>query len=311
MSESRTAPEIGIVTVLYGSESVLPDFFASLARQSDVRFRLYVIDNSPTSAGLDLARQLAQVHDVDTVFVFNGANLGFARGSNQGIGLAMGDGCPHILLANNDTEFGPGTLSRLRAALQGGDMVATPKILYHGPERLIWYAGGAIQPWTMRTPHVGMRQQDTGQFDRAGRTGFAPGCFLLFDTAVFRRIGLLDETYFVYYEDADYAWRLRDSGIMIRYAPESVVVHKVSALTGGSASPFTQYYSNRNRIYFIRKNLHGMQRLVALSYVLAGRLFFLLRLPRPLAASLWKGLWDGLKLPLPTPSSTGSPSDGR
>jgi GT2 family glycosyltransferase len=289
-------PRVGIVTVLYGSEDVVDGFFASLALQGDVEFKLYVIDNSPVSVTLERCRALAQQHGVNAEFVFNNANLGVARGNNQGIELALRDGCQSVLLANNDTEFGPGTLATLAAALDAGEVAVTPKMLYYGPERLIWYAGGRIDAWTLRTPHIGMLAPDRGQFDTAGPTGYAPTCFLLVKASVFEHVGVMDETYFVYYDDTDFVWRLNETGARIFYLPQAVVQHKVSTSTGGGRSPFTLYYTNRNRIYFIRKNFQGVHRAITLGYVLFTRLLTVPRLSRAQAQRLWAGVRDGLQM---------------
>jgi GT2 family glycosyltransferase len=295
---SRQDETIGIVTVLFRSADVVDDFFASLAAQNDVVFKVYVVDNSPDRATLDRCRALATLHRIEAEFVFNDANLGVAKGNNQGIRLAVRDGCRRILLANNDTVFGAGTISALLRAMGDGDSVIVPKILYHGPGRLIWFAGGRIYSWTMRTPHLGMRAVDVGQFDRPGYTEYAPTCFMLIDASLFDRVGLMDERYFVYYDDTDFVWRLGQAGVRIRFAPEATVIHKVSSSTGGSESPFAVYYTNRNRIYFIRKNLKGLRRLCAFGYVLLTRLAYALLLPRELAARLWSGVRDGFRMPV-------------
>lgn len=291
------AHELGIVTVLYQGEDVVEGFFASLSRQGDVAFKLYVVDNSPTPATLDRCRILATQFGIDTEFVFNGANLGVAKGNNQGVEMALRDRCRYVLLANNDVEFEAGTLSSLLRPLRQGERVSTPKILYHGPQQLIWYAGGRIDTWTMRTPHIGMRRPDRGQYDQAGYTGYAPTCFLMLDAEVFARVGLMDERYFVYYDDTDFMWRLSRHGVRVRYCPDAMVSHKVSTSTGGGTSPFTVYYSNRNRLFFIRKNFTGLRKLVALTYALLTRLPIAASLPRPVAARLWAGVKDGLLLP--------------
>ena len=290
-------PTVGIVTVLYNSDDVVEDFFASLALQSDVDFKLYVIDNSAARTALEHCRALADRLGIAAEFIFNGQNRGVAAGNNQGIGMALRDGCRYVLLSNNDTHFPAGTVAELLRALHEGELVVTPKILYHGAENLIWYAGGRIDVWTMRTPHHGKLSVDRGQYDSASYTAYASTCFLILDAGVFARVGLMDEHYFVYYDDTDFMWRLTRAGIRIRYAPSAVVYHKVSTSTGGELSPFTLYYTNRNRIYFIRKNLKGAQRLGALSYTLITRLFQSARLPSPLARRLWAGVKDGLKSP--------------
>jgi GT2 family glycosyltransferase len=293
-----TPPDlIGIVTVLYVSDAVLPGFVASLAQQRQPRFRVYFIDNSPTDSGLHLARSLAASAGLDAVFKFGHGNVGIARGNNLGIELALADGCSHILLANNDVEFGAGTLTGLLQALRANQaLAATPKFYYHGSERLLWYAGGSINPWTMRVTHNGMHRQDHGQFDQVTRTPFAPACFMLLRADVFALVGVMDEHYFVYYEDADFVWRMQRRGMEFVFVPHIVVSHKVSTLTGGPESPFTLYYTNRNRIYFIRKNLRGLRKAVALFYVLFTRLPNWLPLPAAKAKRAWRGVIDGLRM---------------
>jgi GT2 family glycosyltransferase len=289
---------VGIVTVLYNSDAVLPDFFASLARQQDVALKLYVIDNSPTPSGLEICRALAAELDIEAELVFNNHNCGVAKGNNQGIELALRDGCRWVLLSNNDVDFAAGTIGMLLEPARAGETAVTPKILYHGPGQLVWYAGGKIDPWRMLTSHTGMRCVDNGQFETAAFTNYAPTCFMLLDSSVFARVGLMDERYFVYYDDSDFVWRMNHAGLRIRYVPQAVVHHKVSTSTGGDRSPFTLYYTSRNRIFFIRKNLRGLQRAVALAYVLTTRAINAARLPQPLAGRIWAGMMDGIRLPI-------------
>ncbi len=297
---SNHAPLLGIVTVLYNSDDVLPGFFDSLAAlEKPHDFRLYVIDNSAQDSGSRLSETLASRHNIDARVHFNNANVGVAKGNNQGIALALADGCKQVLLANNDTEFGPNTLKLLQAALaDGNEKAATPKIMYHDEPTRIWYGGGHINAWTMRTPHHGMDQLDNGQCDTAKHVGYAPTCFMLLDSAVFKMVGQMDEQYFVYYDDTDFVWRMTMSGIRVRYVSNSVVLHKVSSSTGGGSSPFSVYYTNRNRIYFIRKNLQGFQRAIALSYFLLTRVPQLGRMQAKLRRRGLEGIFDGYKLPL-------------
>lgn len=290
-------PLIGVVTVLYNSDDVLPDFFTSLAAQKGVRFRLYVIDNSSTDSGSVIARDLAARHGIDATVIYNNANVGVAKGNNQGIELALTSGCSHVLLANNDTAFGEHTIIRLLSALiVEGEQVATPKIMYHDRPDTLWYAGGRIAPWTLLTPHYGIDTIDRGQFDDQHHVGYAPTCFMLFDAKVFAAVGSMDEQYFVYYDDTDFIWRMTQQGFQIRFVAQAVVLHKVSSSTGGGDSPFSVYYTNRNRVYMIRKSLHGLPKLLALAYFLFTRLPRLGSLPGPLARKGWTGLADGFRL---------------
>lgn len=289
---------LGIVTVLYNCDDVLPGFFKSLAGQiKPHNFRLYVIDNGSQDSGSRMSERLAKEYDIDVRVQFNNENVGVAKGNNQGIELALRDGCEQILLANNDTEFESNTLQLLLAALSSGDnFAATPKIMFFDEPSRLWYGGGHINPWTMRTPHHGMGEIDKGQYDKNLNTDYAPTCFMMFDRSVFELVGKMDEKFFVYYDDTDFVWRMKRSGIAIRFVSEAVVLHKVSSSTGGDKSPFSVYYTNRNRIYFIRKNLRGFQRLFAMTYFILTRLFQFSRMPYKLAGRGWQGVLDGYKI---------------
>lgn len=288
---------VGIVTVLYNSDEVLPDFFDSLSKQEGVRYRLYVIDNGSTDSGTRLSESLAAQFGIDAVCVFNDANFGVAKGNNQGIEMALVDGCTHVLLANNDTAFEPRTIVRLLDAMrETGRPAATPKIMYHGRPDLFWYAGGRINRWVGYTTHFGDMQPDRGQYDEQITTDYAPTCFMMIERRVFDVVGRMDERYFVYFDDTDFVWRMNRQGQSILYVPSSVVLHKVSVSTGGSLSPFTMYYGNRNRLYFVLKNLRGAHRLVAIAYFMMTRPLRFALLPRKTASEGWRGMRDGFRL---------------
>jgi GT2 family glycosyltransferase len=187
----------------------------------------------------------------------------------------------------------------LASLQETGDLVATPKIMYHSEPALLWYGGGHINLWTMRTPHYGLKKIDRGQFDRLDHVGYAPTCFMLIEASTFKRVGMMDENFFVYYDDTDFVLRMTSSGVRIRFMSQSVVLHKVSTSTGGERSPFTLYYTNRNRVYFIRKNLRGWRKVVALTYMLATRLPRLGLLPPALGKRGWRGLSDGFRMKVP------------
>ena len=169
-----------------------------------------------------------------------GRNLRFAGGNNAGIRAALASGAERIMLLNNDTtvetEF-LGAMSATLDAWEGAGIVA-PKILYHDAPDRIWYAGGEISCWTGTMRHRGIRERDDGRFDRAGETAYASGCCFLVKREVVERIGMLDETYYMYTEDADFCMRARRAGFRVVYEPRARVMHKVSVSAGGHLSAF-------------------------------------------------------------------------
>lgn len=297
MSTRDGSPLIGIVTVLYRSDSVLPDFFRSLAAQRDAKFKLYVIDNSEKDTGSMISRELAALNEIHAEVVFNNDNVGVARGNNQGIEMALADGCDYVLLANNDTDFqDPDVIAGLvRHTEQAGALAAVPKITYHGTNR-IWCAGGRFSPLTATTPHVGDRKEDRGQFDEEMFTEYAPTCFMLLHKSIFNTIGMMDEKYFVYYDDSDFVWRMKHAAIGLLYVPTSSVAHKVAVSTGGNESPFSLFYTARNRVYFSRKHLAPAHRAIAIAYAIVTLTVKCVKFSPAARSSVFKGLRAGFSL---------------
>ncbi|MDO8297954.1 MAG: glycosyltransferase family 2 protein [Caulobacter sp.] len=246
-------PRIGVVTVLYNSARVLPDFLESLWSQTLSDFRLYAVDNA--SADESLALMATEGEGGRIRVIANIDNLGVAEGNNQGIRAALSDGCPYILLLNNDTVFTPELLEGLIAEMDAANVdMITPKITYHDRPGHVWFGGGRFLPLAgMMAEHLDEGAPDDGRFDRPGSIAYAPTCCLLVRSTLFTDVGEMDARYFVYWDDVDFMLRARRAGKVLRYAPRLTLAHKVSALTGGGQSPFSLRYDTRNLVYFTRK----------------------------------------------------------
>lgn len=256
---------IGLVTVLYNSNDVLPGFIESLSKQTYTNYHLYIIDNSPSVAtDLLLSDLFVKYPMVKYTHLKSDTNLGVAKGNNIGIESARLAGADYILLLNNDIEFYQIDLleKMVDMAVEREEKLLIPKILYY-QSRTIWMAGGYFQTLLARTPHIGDKMEDSPEYNVAKYVHYAPTCFMLVSKEVFDVIGVMDEKYFVYYDDSDFILRARKKGFMIYYVPSFEVFHKVSNSTGGQLSPFSVYYTNRNRLYYVRKH-YG---LVHLSYI--------------------------------------------
>jgi len=248
-----SSKRIGVVTVTYNSERVLGQFLNSVGMQTHCDSLLYAVDNASHDS------TLAQLHTWGHSrlrVIPNAVNVGIAEADNQGINAALADGCDYVLFLNNDVEFEPETFAVLVAELEALDCdLLAPKILFE--DRIhIWTAGGTLSSLKgYLAAHRGEGEIDRGQFDTAMRIRFAPGCCILVRRRVFDRIGTMDAKYFVYHEDADFLFRAWRAGLTMCYTPRARIFHKVSALTGGSTSPFTVRYNARGHVYFMLKNL--------------------------------------------------------
>ena len=244
---------MGIVTVTYNSMAVLAEFLDSVRKQTHGGYRLYVIDSGSSDGTEAILREIC---DPRVRCVFRRENVGFAAGTNAGIRMALEEGCESVMLLNNDTVFGPDLFQQLAEGLDrySCDMT-TPKMLYYDAPDKIWAAGGHLNRWLgFRQHHDGENQPDDGRFDRPRRVTFTPFCCVLIRSTMFRKLGLLDEAYFVYVEDVDYCYRAYLANVSIWYLPECKLLHKVNSLTG-HMSDFMVRYCTRNRIYYIRKHL--------------------------------------------------------
>jgi len=224
-------------------------------------------------------------------------NLRFAGGNNQGLKRALAAGASAVMLLNNDTEADPGLLERLLLALEqhpGAGAVA-PLIYFAAPSQRIWYAGGRCVPALGLAAHRGLRTLDKGQYRSIERTGYLTGCCLLARREAWERVGLLDERYHIYAEDADWSLRARRSGFTLLFVPTARLWHKVSA-SAGNQSAWKIYQRLRANLTLFARNARGLSRLswapafvlqqfaLAAWLALSGRIAAALAVPR--------ALWD-------------------
>jgi len=206
----------------------------------------------------------------------DGLNKGYAYGINMGIKRALEEGYEFFCVVNNDTVLSPDfiesmklSLNKNRSSIIGGKIYYAKGYEYHKGTykdeelgHVLWYAGGSVDWNHALTPHRGVDEVDAGQYDRFEKTGFVNGCLMGFDRSVVEKIGLWDESYFLYFEDADYCERAKRKGIPLYYDPAIVMYHKNAQSTGGSGSKMHRHYQRKGRLMFglkyapLRTKLH-------------------------------------------------------
>lgn len=214
--------------------------------------RILVVDNGST----DGSQERLQGAWPDVEFLQTGANLGYAGGNNAGIRVALARGAAAVWLLNNDARVAPDCLTHMVAALAADSRtgVVGSKVYYLDRPRVIASAGGTVDFGRGgATHHIGKDTLDRGAFETAATVDYVPGCSMLVRGETFATIGLLDENYFLYFEDADFCLRARASGVTVRYEPRAVVWHREGAQQGGVYSRTFVYYFLRNRLYFVRR----------------------------------------------------------
>lgn len=237
----------------------------SCSKLSYPTFRILIVDNGSTDGSEAILRK--RFPDIE--FIQTHANLGFA-GNNVGIRYALEQGADYVWLLNNDTVVDVEALSALVQVAESDKTLGMvgSKIFYHDNPRLLWYAGAELDPHRpYRLAHRGVNEEERGHYDEIVETGYVTGCSLLARREMIDSIGLLDEDFFLYFEDTDWNARAKAAGWKLVYNPHSLVYHKVSMSVGGQASPLMYYYSARNLLYFVKRHFPG-RFLPALIFVL-------------------------------------------
>ncbi len=265
----RTTPPLVVALILNwnGCADTLA-CLESLQQQTYPALTPIVVDNgSSDGSAAAIHAAFPDVHLIET-----GANLGFCAGNNVGLEWALAQGADYVLMLNNDTWFDPAMTSELVAAANDDAAIglAGPKIYQAAPPHVLWSAGGDVTFWGNVTAMRGFGQADHGQYDTAADVDYLPGCGILARRQLMETVGLLDVTYFAYYEDADWAMRARKAGWKVRYVPSARMWHKGGASTGGFYNPREKYLSGVNAVRFMRRYAHAGQWALYLTSLAAG-----------------------------------------
>ena len=293
---------IGLVTVTYNSAIVLPDFLESVrqcCKRSAHEITLYAVDNASGDSSVSQLRSATGASSV--VLLPQPSNRGVACGNNVGIRRALADDCDYVILINNDTYFDGSLMDDLVAASEAhGSSPVVPLILATAPPGTIWFAGGQVhQRRAFKVISYNLGELPPASMP-AGPTPYAPSCCLLLPAAILHTVGLMDESFFVYGDDVDFAHRVRVAGWTPVFWPQSVLHHKASSLTGGSRSEFGVVHETHARVLLTRKYLKGHVRAFAAVYLLIYALARLAVRRDPVKVCLLRlrSCFSGYRLPL-------------
>lgn len=194
----------------------------------------------------------------------NKENLGFAEGNNVGIKYALEKGADYVCLLNNDTRVEPKFLEELVKAVQSDEKIGLIggkiyfekgyeffKDKYSDSERgkVIWYAGGLIDWNNVYASHRGVDEVDKGQYDQTEETEYVNGCLMFGTREIFKKVGLFDKRYYLYFEDAELSLRAKRVGFKVVFCPKAKIWHLNSG-SSGSGSSLHDYFITRNRLIF-------------------------------------------------------------
>ncbi len=221
-------------------------------------FKTVIIDNHSTDGSIERLMDARSQYDFH--LIESSHNGGFSAGNNQGIEYAQGQGADYIWLLNNDTTVEPGALDHLvQESKKTGGLVGS-LLLY--PDRTYQQVGTRIQWNTGQTRGIPETEIKDGMDVQT-----LSGASMLLPISLVKRIGPLDESYFLYFEDGEFCLRAAKKGYPITVAIRSRVFHKEGASTGKRSLP-AQYYYQRNRLKVLMAYAGGLDRMTILFYTI-------------------------------------------
>ncbi len=243
---------VAIILINYKdyAKKYLEECIESLRKQSYPKdsFKIFIVDNETSKETAEYLRNAAPEAEI----IFNEKNYGFAKGNNIAIRKAMNENYDYIVLLNMDTIVDSEWLEKLVAAAEDNKNAGAIQslIMLHPETSKINSSGNHLHFLGFGFCRDYGQEIPDSKFMVPDSFFYASGASVLYPAEVLKKVGLFDSEFFMYHEDTDLSWRLRQAGYDIILAPKSVVYHKYQF----SRSILQFYYVERNRMIMMFEN---------------------------------------------------------
>lgn len=258
-SGTGSSARVGVVTVSYGSEAVLPAMLDSIRTATSGPVEVVVVDNQPAGAVVrDLARKSG------ARYLARPDNPGYGGAMNAGAAL-LGDSVDWVLIANPDLVLAPGSIDALVKRGSSDPAIGSVGPLVREPDGMVYPSARAVpslrngvghalfvnlwpnNPWTANY------LDDNETSPTLKDAGWLSGSCVLVRRTAFDRLGGFDERYFMYFEDVDLGFRLGKNGYRNVYDPAAEVTHTGAHATGRESAAMVRAHHASARLFLQRK----------------------------------------------------------
>jgi GT2 family glycosyltransferase len=257
-----TSPLVAIVVLNWNGKEDTIECLTSVGQLDYLNYEVIVVDNGSTDGSVNAIRaRFSQFCVLET-----NKNLGYAGGNNVGIRHALEREAEFILVLNNDTVVSPQLLNKLvsSAAQHPEAGFLGPRLLYHDRPEFVWFDSAQWNVTLNHFEYPGQNEPVSSLDITDHETDYVCGAALFVRAKTARQIGLMDERYFLVWEEVDWCYRARKAGWKSIVAPQAVLWHKVGVSFGGEDSPLRTYFAVRNSLlwYGHHAGIHAWLRLL-------------------------------------------------
>ncbi len=238
-------------------------------------------------------------------FIKNDFNYGFAGGNNIGIKFALRKlNSDFVLLLNNDTIVDSNFLIELINVTNEKEKVGLvgPKVYYYNfnnKKNVIQWSDSYFISQIGLIKNSKRGNIDNFEDDCYKEVTFLYGACLLINKDIIEKVGLLDNDYFLYWEETDLCYKVRKLGYNLYFVPKSKIWHKLDEKV--RLSQTSSYYYSRNALMFAKKNLEGLEKLLFFLFFnfirmpLSLFLYYIIYKKKDVAKMFLKGSYHGIK----------------
>lgn len=254
-------PQVTIIILTYNEWRETLACLESITKLNYPKVNVIIVDNKSIDGSKEKVASYIKKHpNFPAKQLLLNDNYGYAGGNNRGIELALKEGADYVLVLNPDTVVERDALTKLVQTAEHykkDDKFAFfgPRILILNPKSKIqdprvYSNGGIIHPLRIKATlkDYGKRAKDLNE-KKPFETDYVTGTCLLASKEALKKVGLMREEYFLYYEDTDWSLRAQRAGMQCIIVPSAILWHKPSSSTKEFSYSYI-YYHTRNGLFF-------------------------------------------------------------
>jgi len=270
----KNSHSIFIIILNYNRWKDTVDLLKSIMKSNLSTINMVVVDNRSTDDSIDQITRYFNSLDIKfskikykdgdfsnpefagsgITIICTDKNGGYGYGNNIGIKYAMKNNCDYILILNNDTIVNDGFLEPLIEKCENDKTIglASGRIFYYDQPDILWSNGGKFSPVTGRIKIYNFNECEPVE-EKPERIEFLSGCVWFIPARIVEKIGLIDEDFFMYFEDLEYCNRVISNGFKLTIESRSKILHKIPLKQKEKDSVFSVYWRSRNIIVFYKQ----------------------------------------------------------